>query len=159
MRCERCNNREATFFYSSNINGEKSERHLCAQCAREEGFGGALDYNSRPLGMFGGMFDDMFSDFFSDNNGLLSSFGSFGMPMRSIMAPSVAMPRVNIVVGEPERAQVLEDSETKIPVDAGEDIKSRREMSALKLQLDDAIKAEDFEKAAQLRDQIRRLES
>ena len=45
-----------------------------------------------------------------------------------------------------------------IPEDAGEEIRAKRELHSLKNQLEDAIKAENFEKAAELRDKIRGLE-
>ena len=156
MKCEKCNEREATFYYSSDINGEKTERHLCADCAREEGFGGALDY--RPMPLFGGMLDGFFGDFFTPAGSMLSAFDMFGSPMRRMMAP--ALPRVRIVIGEPRTAPVQQKSEaeTKIPEDAGEEIRARRELAALKAQLETAVKAEDFEKAIELRDRIRELE-
>lgn len=161
MKCEKCNAREATFFYSSEINGERTQRHLCADCAREEGFGGALDYEPADMfgDMFGGLFGGMMRDFFTPQRSLMSAFGSFGLPMRSIMTTSAAVPRVNIVIGEPGAGQVLEDSETKIPTDAGAEVKSRREAEALRQQLDAAVQAEDFERAIELRDQLRKLEN
>jgi hypothetical protein len=45
-----------------------------------------------------------------------------------------------------------------IPGDAGEEIRSKRELSALKYRLESAVKAEDFESAAALRDRIREKE-
>ena len=36
MKCEKCGKNEATCFYSSNINGKITEKHLCSQCAAEE---------------------------------------------------------------------------------------------------------------------------
>lgn len=157
MKCEKCNEKEATFFYSSNVNGDVTEKHLCSDCAREEGFGSALDY--RPASMFDGMFDSFFSDFFSPRRSLLSAFDSFGSPLRAIMAP--ALPRINIVIGQPqeqtERAP-LSEAEQKIPEDAGEDVKARREIAALKHQLQEAVAAENFEKAIELRDKLKELE-
>lgn len=156
MKCDKCSEREATFYYSSDINGEKTERHLCADCAREEGFGGALDY--RPMTMFGGMFDTVFGDFFMSPRSMISAFNMFGSPMRRMIAP--VFPRVQIVIGEPRTAaaQQSSEAETKIPEDAGEEVKARRELAALKAQLETAVKAEDFEKAIELRDRIRELE-
>ena len=157
MKFEKCNEKEATFFYSSNVNGDVTEKHLCSDCAREEGFGSALDY--RPASMFDGMFDSFFSDFFSLRRSLLSAFDSFGSPLRAIMAP--ALPRINIVIGQPqeqtERAP-LSEAEQKIPEDAGEDVKARREIAALKHQLQEAVAAENFEKAIELRDKLKELE-
>lgn len=155
MKCEKCG-KEATFYYSSNINGEKTERRLCADCARAEGFGGALDYE--PMGMFDELMDGFFGDFFAPRRALVSPFDFFGVPMRSIMAP--VLPRLHIVIGEPqtEAAAPAEQAETKIPTDAGEEVKSRREIAALKHQLHEAVKAEDFEKAIELRDRLKELE-
>jgi len=155
MKCEKCNNKEANFYYSSNINGEKTERHLCTDCAREEGFGGALDY--RPVSMFDDMFGGFFDDFFAPSRSLLSAFDSFGSPMRRMMAP--VLPRIQFVIGEPRtQSRPQSEAETKIPEDAGAEVKARRELEALKAQLAEAVKAEDFEKAIELRDQIRGME-
>ena len=157
MKCEKCNEKEATFYYSCNFNGEKTEKHLCADCARTEGFGEALDY--RPMSAFDNMFDSFFGDFFSPRRSLLSAFDMFGSPMRRMMAP--VLPRINIVIGDPRtevQSQPQSEAETKIPADAGEDVKARRELEALKAQLETAVKEENFEKAIELRDQIRGLE-
>lgn len=153
MKCEKCNNKEATFYYRSNINGEKTERHLCTDCAREEGFGGALDY--RPVSMFDEMFGDFFDDFYTPRRSLLSDF--FGGPMRSLMAPPI--PRINIVVGQPETEQkTATETTSKVPEDAGTEVKSRREIAALKHQLREAVRTENFEKAIELRDKLKELE-
>ena len=161
MKCEKCKEKEATFYYSCNLNGEKTEKHLCADCAREEGFGEALDY--RPASMFDDMFDDVFGGFFdgffAPRRSLFSAFDSFGSPLRAMMAP--ALPRIRIVVDEPktETARApLSETEQKIPADAGEEVKSRREIAALRHQLREAVKAEDFEKAIELRDKLKELE-
>jgi len=153
MKCEKCGNREAVFFYSTDINGERSRGCLCADCAREEGLTGP----GMGFGSFGGMFGGMFSDFLAPERSLLSSFGSFGVPVRSIMAPSMAVPIVNIVCGDPE-AVPCEESESCIPDDAGQDIRRRRELEALRQQLSQAVSAEDFERAAELRDKLRAME-
>ena len=38
MKCDKCEN-EAMLHYESTVNGEKTEYHLCEDCARSEGFG------------------------------------------------------------------------------------------------------------------------
>jgi len=156
MKCEKCNEKEANFYYSSNINGEKTERHLCTDCAREEGFGGALDY--RPMPTFDRMFEHFFEDFFAPRRSLLAGFDGFGSPLRRMMAP--VFPRINIVIGAPEAETQIPsgEAEAKIPENAGEEVKAERELSALKYQLEEAVKAENFEQAIELRDRIRELE-
>ncbi len=156
MKCEKCNEREATFFYSSNYNGKKSERHLCAHCAREEGFGEMLS----PARVFDDAFDSMFQDFFSPIRSFMSipSFDLFGRGLHSIMAPT--LPRLHIVLDENERStsQPMEESETKIPSEMDESVRMAREKAALKAQLEEAVKAEDYEKAIVLRDKLRELD-
>jgi len=157
MKCEKCNN-EATFHYESNINGDTKEYHLCPKCAQEAGFGNMLDF--RPRSMFDSFwrqpFGSLMSGFFDD------SFGSFG---RSLFAPVMTIPQVSIMVGNPEMAESVKEaaeSEKKakdnIPENAGSEICSKRELSALRHQLKSAIRSEEFEKAAELRDKIHKLE-
>lgn len=152
MKCEKCNEKEATFYYSSNINGEKTERHLCADCAREEGFGGALDYS--PTVMFDRAFRSVFEDFFAPVGARLPSFGSFIDPFGGIMAPAIPRLRVRSAPAETQAG----NSDSPIPDDAGEEIRARREREALKAQLHDAVQAEDYEKAIILRDKLREMD-
>lgn len=147
MKCEKCNEREATFFYSSNYNGKKSERRLCSECAQAEGFGGML----RPGAMFDSAFDSIFEDFFAPVRSFLPAFDMFGGMGRSIMAPS--LPRLRIVLEEPE-APVR----AKPAPEVDEAAKSQREREALKAQLEEAVKAEDYEKAIELRDKLRAMD-
>ncbi len=37
MKCQHCNEREATTYIKKNINGKKTEMHLCSECAAELG--------------------------------------------------------------------------------------------------------------------------
>lgn len=141
MKCEKCNNREATFFYSSTVDGETTERHLCADCAREEGLYKGLEEQFNMGSMLGSMFSGVFSPF----GGYMPAFAMPAMMMFPA-APGVAAPA-------PER------SEVSIPQDAGEDIRARRELTALKAQLDAAVRAENFEGAIELRDRIKSLEN
>lgn len=156
MKCDKCGN-EASFFYSSNVNGRRTERHLCADCARAEGFGNALDYD--PMGGMRTMFDSFFEDFggfFGGGRSLLPGFDLFGGPMRSMMTRSA--PRVNVIVGAPEQTRTAESVGGVIPEADAADVRARRERAALRHQLDEAVAAEDFERAAALRDQLRALD-
>ena len=135
MKCDKCGN-EASFFYSSNVNGRRTERHLCADCARAEGFGNALGYD--PMGGMRNMFDSFFEDFggfFGGGRSLLPSFDLFGSPMRSMMTRSA--PRVNLVVGSPE--QTVQSAGGVFPEADAADIRARREKGALRHQLDEAV--------------------
>ncbi len=149
MRCSKCGSNEAVFFYSTDINGEKSRGCLCAGCAREEGLTGS----DMGFGSFGEMLGGMFSDFFAPERSLLRSFGSFGAPMRSIMAPSMAVPAASAGYAP------CGEAESRIPADAGADIKRRRELGELRELLNAAVQADDYEKAAELRDKLRAMDT
>jgi protein arginine kinase activator len=158
MKCEKCNN-EAVFHFQSNINGEKTEYHLCADCAKSAGFRDMLEF--RPHSMFEnflrepfGLMDSFFKDPFGSFGTLADGF--FG---RSLLTPTLEAPSVNIAVGDPEKATETEaKAKDNIPWDAGEEIRHKRELFAMRHQLRAAIRVEEFEKAAELRDKIRELE-
>lgn len=146
MKCEKCNEKEANFFYTATINGETTQRHLCADCAREEGFGSAFDWNP------GSMFDEFFREPF----GMFGDFFGGRSLLGSLMAPAMTMPRLRIA--QPQAEVQTEETASKIPADAGEEIKSKRELTALKHQLKAAVREENFERAIELRDKIKELE-
>lgn len=159
MKCEKCD-KEAVFHYQSNINGEKTEYHLCADCAKAEGLGEMLEFRPRVLmdsffsQPFGGLMNSFFREPFGSFDALADGF--FG---RSLFAPTLSAPSVNISVGKPEEVTETEKAKTdNITSDAGSEFKAKRELHALRHQLREAIRTEEFEKAAELRDKIRELE-
>ena len=141
MKCEKCG-KEANFYYSSTVNGRHEEHCFCADCAREAGFENAFSFD--PMPSFAGMFDGFFENFF---------------PFGRMMVQSV--PRMNFFIGAPQQTQAKPQSEaeTKVPADAGEDVKARREREALKQQLHEAVEKEDYETAITLRDRLKRMEA
>ena len=162
MKCEKCG-KEANFYYSSTVNGQHEEHCFCAECAKEAGFENAFSFEALAqealVKPFGGMFDGFFDDFFAPMR-LLPSFDSFGGPFGRMM--SLTAPRMGFfTTGTPQRQQAAPQSEaeTKVPADAGEDVKARREREALKQQLREAVEREDFETAITLRDRINQLGS
>lgn len=152
MKCEKCGN-EAVFHYQSNINGEKAEYHLCADCAKTEGFGDVFSY--RPRSMFDSFWNEPFGSLM---NGFFNEpFGSF--MGRGLLAPTIALPQVKVIVGDTEASTNGEEkSADNVPADAGAEFRSKRELLSLKHQLRAAIHDEEFEKAAELRDKIREIE-
>ncbi len=151
MKCSKCSEREASFHYMSNINGECTEMHLCSECAREEGFAAELDRS--PIDMFSEMnaaVSEMFADFFSPRPLFPSPFAEFDRVYRGIMSPMGTRRRIAQQQSAPQETH-------NIPADAGEDVRRRRETEALRQQLDAAVREENYERAIELRDEIRRL--
>lgn len=153
MKCENCGKNEVTFIYRSNVNGHVEERHLCADCAERLGYTQRVAAQNRQMmqNFFGGGFwdgflspvpsllgrqswllDDPFDDFFAD------------MPA---LGPARQEP-----AGE-ERQDGLVDQEEQSR------FARMRQLNALRLEMKRAVRQEDFERAAQLRDQIRAIEA
>lgn len=169
--CQECKQRPATLHFTKIINGEKTEIHLCEQCAHEKGE------------MF--IFPD--SSGFSINN-LLAGL----LNMDSSIKEAKATPFHNQEILQCERCKMtysqfvkvgkfgcsdcyetfqnylnpilrrLHSGNTlhagKIPKRIGGNIYVRKQIEQLKQKLQELIVREEFEKAAEVRDQIRALE-
>ncbi len=152
MKCEKCG-KEANYYYKETINGKTTERHLCADCAREEGLTGAFDWRENDMfgDLFGGLFgrgDPFFSDF----------FGGGALPrMARMMAPAFTFPRIEIGQVTPESGAQSAAADSA-PAGTDPELKARREAEMLRQQLQEAVAREDYEKAIELRDRLRELE-
>lgn len=149
------------------VNNEKTELHLCEQCAREKG---EMHFSIEP--------DFSIHQLLA---GLLN-YGGVGTPD---LEPAVEQPVTCSVCGstyeeftrsgrlgcshcyeefesqlEPviRRVHGASTHTGKAPLRTGKALQVKREISTLKTQLQAAVAREDFERAAQLRDQIKALE-
>lgn len=163
MLCEKCKKAEATSHFKRTINGVKEEHHLCNKCAKENGY------------------DSFFNDFSFDFGDVLSSM--LGMPYmknQSFLSDEKKCEMCNTTlsyimktgnVGCANCYKTFSDSLLpsiqrihgktnhigRIPKSAGSKIRIRYEIDELNKQLSAAITAQEFEKAAQLRDKINEL--
>ena len=146
MRCENCGKNEANFIYRSSINGRTEEHHLCQACAEKLGYTRNF-FDQRPS-----LMDSLFgnSDFFDSMPSLMgrmleSPFDDFFDTMPAIGAG-------------PVREVPVEKKENLMSDEKQSRFSYLRQMNALKLAQKKAIHEQDFERAAQLRDEIRELE-
>jgi len=133
MKCQHCLVQEANFHYKSNINGEITEQHLCADCAQtKEGHFFASALAGQMESFFGG---DM----------LLRGRQSFApqLAVRQVYAPRRQEPKLR---------------EATIPYEVDDVLKQRRQLNVLRQEMQAAIETENFERATELRDEIGRLE-
>lgn len=138
MKCEKCG-KEANFYYRSNINGKVTTMNLCSECADKSGTHmGMMDMDS--------VFDSMFRD-------MHSMFGGFMNPWRGFSIPS---PRIHILL-EPSGEAKKAEPKTEQKIDP--EMAKRRELNALREQMNIAVQNEEFEKAAELRDKIKELDN
>ncbi len=132
MKCENCGRNDATFYYRSNVNGRVSEAHLCEACAE------ALGYRTD----FGGTWDDLFS--------LLPRVVG-GEDFAPSFTPA-ARRALHILPSEEEHEQPLLSAEEQRV------LRREREKNALHIALQEALEQEDYEQAAKLRDELKRLD-
>lgn len=153
MKCENCGKNEVTFVYQSNINGQVTEKHLCGECAEKLGYTQKLAAQSQRMmqNFFGGvLFDDFFTPFPSllgrMNRMLESPFDDFFADMPALGAPAEARQ-------EPQKSQ-----DTLLEQEEQNQISKTRQLNALRMEMQKAVREENFERAAELRDQIHSME-
>lgn len=134
MKCENCGRNDATFYYRSNVNGHVTQAHLCASCAN------ALGYRSEA----GGAWEDLFSL-------LPRAVGAESFFDEPAFTPA-GRRMLHILPDEEERENPLLTEQEQ------QTFRRERERNALRVALDEALEREDYEQAARLRDELRRLE-
>ena len=155
MKCENCGKNEVTFVYQSNVNGQITEKHLCSECAEKLGYTQKLAAHSQRMmqNFFGGgLLDDFFTPFPSllgrMNRMLESPFDDFFADMPALGAPAEQ-------ASEP--AQKTQD--TLLEKEEQNRLSKERQLNALRMEMQKAVGEENFERAAELRDQIHALEA
>ena len=154
MKCENCGKNEVAFVYQSNVNGHVTEKHLCADCAEKLGYTQKLAAHSQRMmqGLFGG---GLFEDFFTPFPSLLGRgmrmledpFDDFFADMPALGAPA-----------EAEQQQPRKTQDTLLEQEEQNKISKERQLNALRMEMQSAVSQENFERAAELRDQIHALE-
>ncbi|MGI6574281.1 MAG: UvrB/UvrC motif-containing protein [bacterium] len=166
MLCEECKRRTATVLIRKTINNKTTELHLCEQCAREKGelnFISGTDFSLQKL--FASLLDSdpglAELDFRHSQEvkcpqcGLtyqdFRKTGRLGCGRCYDTFRSRLEPLLRRIHGQTQH-------KGKVPHRIGGNLKVKQELQSLKEALNEAVKREEFEKAAVLRDQIRDLE-
>lgn len=168
MLCQNCKKHEATTHIKSVVNGEYTQLHLCSDCA------GKLGYTDVFSG-FGFDLGDFFGNFFSKPKSISASSKverceKCGMSFEEIVKTGkigcadcyekfyeMLLPSIQRIHGKTQHngkvANVTEPDEVKKE-------KTKEEIVAeLKEEMKVAIEEQNFEKAAELRDKIKGMES
>ncbi|MBN1825915.1 MAG: UvrB/UvrC motif-containing protein [Candidatus Eisenbacteria bacterium] len=164
MKCDKCGEREASVHYTEIKDDQVREMHLCDQCASEKGFtvsGGAGGIGTPNL--LAGMAEEAQGELGEgaeplrcDHCGLtyarFKASGRLGCAhcYDAFQAPLVPLLR---------RIHGSRRHLGKIPRQAGEEHRRAREIRNKKERLDACVRREEYEEAARIRDEIRRLES
>lgn len=162
MTCERCGERSATVRYAEVIDGSLTTWHLCDECAAERGVTGSLTPLAGPLvnilmGMLEGGGEPVPSDAGPTcprcglNYGEFRRVGRLGCGTCYETFVTQLKPLLRRIHGSAEHAG-------RVPSEISGDHLRRKEMLKLKDELSRAVQAEDYERAAELRDAIRAME-
>ena len=171
MKCQNCGKNEVCFHYSSNVNGCMTETHLCSECADRSGFDIGRMFGAESI------LDDFFPAF--PSFGFRGSYLPVLIPVWTEGRGQRTEDRGQRTEGRGQRTedkgqimagcggQVGECGCDGACSEAGDtqtaevdcEMQKRREINAVREQMRIAAENEDFEKAAELRDKIRGMES
>jgi len=162
--CQNCKERIASVHFTQIINSNKTEMYLCEQCAKaksEFSIVSNLNINDFFTGLIGmgnaSMYDSMslHDKYVCDKCGMsyeeFQSIGKLGCEN----CYSVFSERLNPIL---KRLHGNVAHSGKMPAAISESVNISREIDRLKELLNKSIQNEEYEKAAKLRDEIRRLE-
>ncbi len=164
MLCQMCKSREATVHVKEIINGEKRELHLCSVCAEKKGL---TEFLLSPDSIFASLMGEL-SQFLESPSPVTEEeekCPSCGLSFDRIvkkgkMGCSCCYETFRRhIVPLLEKIHGRASHRGKIPERAAVENKKRLLLYRLRHQLEEAVKKEEYEKAAQIRDQIRRIQS
>lgn len=172
MLCQECKQRDATVHFTKIINSDKTEFHLCENCAREKGDfmmkggeGGGLSFHNLLGGLLGleqstlggGAHGQQTQSNRCGTCGFtyqqFAQYGRFGCADCYTSFARILEPTIKRIHGG------ASTHTGKVPQRTGSLIKKRKEIRSLRDDLQDKIHQEQFEEAAVLRDRIRELET
>ncbi|MEW6448615.1 MAG: UvrB/UvrC motif-containing protein [Bacillota bacterium] len=162
MLCEKCGKQPATVHYTEITNNKKQEMHLCEECAREAGIAGFGVLPQLVLHDFlGGLFDKQPELHAAQVSRRCSRCGLTEQEFagRGLLGCGDCYTEFRSAVEQMlRRIHGTVQHSGKFPRRAGKVTGLKQELNRLRRELDAAVRKEEFEKAAGLRDRIRELE-
>ncbi len=159
MKCENCGKNEVTFVYQSNVNGKITEKHLCQECAEKLGYTNMAVQGQRMMKNFFGnsLFgDNFFDDFFTPIPSLM------GRMNRMLEDPFddffIDMPALSVTPADQQETP-QQQGDHLVDHEEQSRFSRMRQLNAKKMEMKKAVRKEDFERAAELRDEIRQMEA
>lgn len=165
MLCQNCGKHEATTHIKRVVNGEFMEMYLCSDCASQLGYGGVFSD-------FGFDLSNLFGSFFSQPKASKAAVESercpkCGTSFREIVKSGkigcadcydkfydLLIPSIQRIHGKTQHNGKTVQGEVKKKKEETKEEKIER----LKEEMQQAVETQEFERAAQLRDEIRQLE-
>ena len=161
MLCEKCGKREATVHISSTVNGVKTEKRLCSECAEKE--------NGHPFFSLGT--DSLFSGFFgqslfgSADPGVQKKCEFCGQTLAQLVKSGRAGCAKCYETFDSELDKIITGIHGSarysgaLPGNNGKGVERRKRIEDLKKEQLVAINEQNYERAAEIRDEIKALET
>lgn len=158
MLCQICNENEATIRYTEMIDGNYTHYHICGSCAEKHNIKlpspfAELDLGGSLTGLLGfgtSQTARTVCPVCQSSFESIARSGKAGCPDCYVTFRSELAPNIRQIHGAVRHAG-------KIPRSADAKISQRRMAEQLRSELDTAVKAQEYEKAAEIRDRIKRL--
>lgn len=158
MKCDNCNENEATVHYTEIEGAEKREIHLCEMCYHQKAA------PVQKMVDFADMLKNMLTSALKEEGvgpqamcptcGIsLAEFrasGRFGCPEDYRVFREALVPLLEKIQHGPRHVG-------SVPTRAGEELQRENELIRLRRELERAVQREEYEEAASLRDRIRKL--
>jgi protein arginine kinase activator len=162
LKCDNCN-KPATVHLTEIRNGKKIEKHLCEQCAAQNE--GLPVKSHTPI-------NELLTNFVMAHSGLQKDVGHAcevcGMTWAQFRQDGLFGCQADYTTFEKDLTPLLERAHEganhhigKVPVrrgGTGVPMKRQLDLTRLRKELNKAVEAEDYERAAKLRDQIKQAE-
>lgn len=164
MFCQECKERPAAVHLTQMFNGNKIETHLCEQCAAQKG---ALMFDANNKLSISNLLGSFFGNYNLQEmlpNSQVNTCPECGMSFNDIRQTGKLGCATCYTSFEQELQPSLRRIHGnrqhigKIPSRGGEAVLLKRQIEKLKLDLQQSVANEEYEKAAQIRDQIKEIE-
>ncbi len=162
MNCQRCQQRPANVHITQIVNGQKYETFLCEECAQEAKI--TIEMPQLPIDNMKNLLGFLGQGFLADQRTHQSVCANCKMPYSKVYETGYVgcdkcydsfAPQLEKLI---QKIQGANMHRGKIPHRLGADYRVKRDIEEMKVQLRQAVKKEEYEKAAALRDKIKMLE-
>ena len=171
MKCSECNKRPATLYFSQIINGQKTEIKVCEICATKKGYINHSEETYSLHDLLTGLFNFGPSQIDLQNEQIFKEIDELQCPKCNITFNDFQR------IGKFGCASCYETFKVKLdsifkrvhsgntkhirkrPKRKGVHLHAKKELGALRKKLKQLIEEEEFEKAAVVRDEIKKLEA
>ena len=167
MICQACKERTATIHLTEITNGQRAETHLCQECAHQQGLAvkAQIPLNELLSTLLSVQPQNADAEQTGQAENPNTACPDCGMTLKRFAKESLLGCPNDYKVFEEQLLPLVERSHSgksrhcgKVPNHVPDEAKKDIILRQLQRQLEDAIKNEDYEKAAQLRDEIHKAQ-